>query len=270
MPTRKSSTRREGHDRDTRPVRPAARGRAARADPRRHRRRARPGQPRRARRGRDGHGQPGRRGHGRAARRVAACRTAYPRGMDLLRGPVKAGLAALFAVGLLLLFLNPPSLDGAEGLAVIIRGALLLMLGTAWASVALTGSDSMPEHEFERLVARSEELAADPELRAVTVEFDLLVADALDALPIEFQRLLDDTPVVVSQLGAEHRAYGHYFGDTVARDNYPDRIVLYQDTLERDFGHDPDLLRAQVERTLRHEVAHHLGWNEPGVRDLGL
>ena len=90
------------------------------------------------------------------------------------------------------------------------------------------------------------------------------------SLPVEFQRLLHDTPVVVSQHGMENRAYGHYFGDTVARDNYPDRIVLYQDTLERDFGHDPELLRAQVERTLRHEVAHHLGWNEPGVRDLGL
>ena len=96
------------------------------------------------------------------------------------------------------------------------------------------------------------------------------MADAIDQLPVEFQRLLDDTPVVISQHGMENRAYGHYFGDTAARDNYPDRIVLYQDTLERDFGHDPDLLRAQVERTLRHEVAHHLGWNEPGVRDLGL
>ena len=190
--------------------------------------------------------------------------------MDILRGPVKAGLAALFAVGLLLLFLNPPSLDGAEGLAVILGGALLLILGTAWASVALTGSDAMPEQEFERLVHRSEELAADPDLRGATDSFDLLVADAIDALPRDFQELLDETPVVVSQLGAEHRAYGHYFGDTVARDNYPDRIVLYQDTLERDFGHDADLLRAQVERTLRHELAHHLGWNEPGVRDLGL
>jgi hypothetical protein len=25
-----------------------------------------------------------------------------------------------------------------------------------------------------------------------------------------------------------------------------------------------------VERTLRHELAHHLGWHEGGVRDLGL
>jgi predicted Zn-dependent protease with MMP-like domain len=190
--------------------------------------------------------------------------------VDILRGPVKAGLAALFVVGLVLLFFNPPSLSGAEGMAFLAGGAILLMFGTAWASVALTGRDAMPEHEFERLVRRSEELAADPDLRSTTNEFDLLVADAIDALPRDFQRLLDDTPVVVSQLGAEHRAYGHYFGDTVARDDYPDRIVLYQDTLERDFGWDRDVLRAQVERTLRHELAHHLGWNEPGVRDLGL
>jgi predicted Zn-dependent protease with MMP-like domain len=173
-------------------------------------------------------------------------------------------------VGLLLLFINPPSLNGAEGLLMLVGGALVLVFGVAWASVALTGSEGMPEHEFERLVRRSEEIAANPDLLAETEEFDLLVADAIDRLPDDFQRLLDSTPVVVSQLGAEHRAYGHYFGDTVARDDYPDRIVLYQDTLERDFGHEPDLLRAQVERTLRHELAHHLGWHERGVRDLGL
>jgi predicted Zn-dependent protease with MMP-like domain len=183
---------------------------------------------------------------------------------------VKAALAAAFFVGLLLLLLNPPSLSGAEGMAVIVGGALLLLLGTAWMTVALTGRDGMSEPEFERLVRRSEELGRDPDLRAETTEFDLLVAEAIDRLPEDFQRLLDTTPVVVSHLGAEHRAYGHYFGDTVARDDYPDRIVLYQDTLERDFGHDSELLRDQVERTLRHELAHHLGWRERGVRELGL
>jgi predicted Zn-dependent protease with MMP-like domain len=190
--------------------------------------------------------------------------------LDAIRGPAKAGIAALFVVGLLLLFINPPSLSGAEGMAVIVGCALALALLTAWAFVAMSGSDSMPEHEFERLVRRSEELAREPDLALGLSEFDLLVSDAIDDLPREFQELLDTTPVVVSHLGAENRAYGHYFGDTVARDNYPDRIVLYQDTLERDFGHDPELLRAQVERTLRHELAHHLGWHERGVRDLGL
>jgi predicted Zn-dependent protease with MMP-like domain len=189
---------------------------------------------------------------------------------DAFRGPIKAALAAAFLVGLLILFLNPPSLSGAVGMAVIIGSALLLVLVTAWGTVALTGHDGMSEPEFERLVRRSEELGREPGLRAAATEFDLLVAEAIDRLPEDFQRVLDTTPVVVSQHGAENRAYGHYFGDTVARDNYPDRIVLYQDTLERDFGHDPELLRAQVERTLRHELAHHLGWHEHGVRGLGL
>ena len=189
---------------------------------------------------------------------------------DALRGPVKAAVIALFAVGMLLFLLNPPSLSGAEGLMVLIAGGVALMLLTAWATVALTGDEGMSDHEFERLVRRSEELARQPSLRSETEEFDLLVAEAIDALPEDFQRLLDRTPVVVSSRGAEHRAYGHYFGDTVARDDYPDRIVVYQDTLERDFGHDPDVLRAQVERTLRHELAHHLGWGERGVRELGL
>ena len=46
--------------------------------------------------------------------------------------------------------------------------------------------------------------------------------------------------------------------------------MIFQDTLERDFGSDPELLARQVERTLQREVAHHLGYNEPGVAALGL
>jgi predicted Zn-dependent protease with MMP-like domain len=101
-------------------------------------------------------------------------------------------------------------------------------------------------------------------------EFESFVADAIDALPEEFQKVLESVPVVVSDYGAEARAYGQYFGDGVVRNRYEDRIVIYRDTLERDFGHDRGLLARQVERTLRHELAHHLGWNERGVGGLGL
>jgi predicted Zn-dependent protease with MMP-like domain len=132
------------------------------------------------------------------------------------------------------------------------------------------GDDGTTEREFERIIRRSERLAREPDHGREATQFELLVADAIDKLPQEFRDELERTPVVVSQRGHEHRAYGHYYGDTVARDNYPDRIVVYQDTLERDFGHDPELLASQVERTLRHEVAHHLGWGERGVRELGL
>ena len=97
-------------------------------------------------------------------------------------------------------------------------------------------------------------------------EFEEVVIEAIDELPAEFQEVLADVPIVISDLGHEFRAYGHYIGDTVARDDFRDHIVIYQDTLERDFGWNRDLLRAQIVRTVRHEVAHHLGWDEQGVR----
>jgi predicted Zn-dependent protease with MMP-like domain len=100
--------------------------------------------------------------------------------------------------------------------------------------------------------------------------FEALVADAIDALPEEFQRVLETVAVVVSDLGFERHAYGEYFGDGIASERWEDRIVIYRDTLERDFGHDRELLARQVERTLRHELAHHLGWDEHGVGGLGL
>ncbi len=121
-------------------------------------------------------------------------------------------------------------------------GALAIVLVTAWLTTAMIGKE-MPEPEFRRLVDRSEALATLPPPDYPPSEFDLLVMEAIDNLPPEFSRLLEDTPVVISNLGEEHRAYGMYMGGTVARDIYPDRIVIYQDTLERDFGRDPALLR---------------------------
>ncbi len=185
---------------------------------------------------------------------------------DILRAAATAG----FVVGLLVLMLNPPSLSGAEELLGIVAVAVALVLLSAWMTVRLLGRDAISEDEFDRLVERSERLAAASNVSPPPSEFEQLVADAIDRLPEEFQRLLEETPVVVSRRGRIEGAYGHYHGDTVASERYEDRIVLYQDTLERDFGHDPELLAAQIEQTLRHELAHHLGWAERGVRDLGL
>jgi predicted Zn-dependent protease with MMP-like domain len=183
--------------------------------------------------------------------------------------PLRAAALIAFLTGLIWLLINPPSLGGLDSLLTLLGGALVIVLVTAWVTVALIGEE-VPEPEFRRLVDRSEALAALPPPDSPPSEFDELVMQALDDLPERFREVLERTPVVVSNRGHEHRAYGLYMGDTIARDNYPHRIVIYQDTLERDFGHDPALLRAQVERTVRHEVAHHLGWDEPGVRGLGL
>ncbi len=128
----------------------------------------------------------------------------------------------------------------------------------------------MAERAWEELVQRTEVLAKAPPPTAGHDEFEQLVAEAVDRLPEEFQRVLDEVPIVISDRGAEHHAYGWYEGDGVSRGWYSDRIVIFRDTLERDFGHDRELLARQVEQTVRHEVAHHLGWDERGVRGLGL
>lgn len=185
-------------------------------------------------------------------------------------GPsLRAAAVIAFVTGLVVLLINPPSFGGLDDLVRLLAGAAAIVLVAGWATVALIGREA-PEPEFQRLVDRSETLARVPQPDPPTTDFDELVVDALDDLPPHLSELLESTPVIVSSRGEEHRAYGHYLGGTIARDTYANRIVIYQDTLERDFGHDPELLRAQVERTVRHELAHHIGWDEPGVRGLGL
>jgi predicted Zn-dependent protease with MMP-like domain len=169
----------------------------------------------------------------------------------------------------------------------IIACALAATVVAAGVIATLTGrlanyTSPEDEEEFEQLVLRSERLArenlaAEPdEIEFLELDprnpedFEELVRQALDDLPDLLIKALDHVAVVISDKGRRARAYGMYQGDTVARDNYPDRIVIFRDTLLRDFGHDPDELRAQVTRTVRHELAHHLGADELGVRELGL
>ncbi len=188
------------------------------------------------------------------------------------RSVLRAAAVAASATGLAVLLLNPPELSGAGDLIVIAAVALAIVLVTAWGTVVAMGDSAAGQAQFERIVQRTEALAASrgTATPASHSDFEQIIAEAIDELPEEFRTLLEKVPVVVSDDGAEVHAYGRYYGDTVARDRYEDRIVIYRDTLERDFGWDPDLLRAQVVQTLRHELAHHLGWNEDGVRNLGL
>jgi predicted Zn-dependent protease with MMP-like domain len=188
---------------------------------------------------------------------------------ETLGPPLRAAALIAFVTGLVMLLLNPPSFAGVGELLALLAGILAVVLATAWATVMLIG-DEMPEPEFRRIADRSEALAKLPPAEQPPSRFDELVIAAIDDLPEEFHDVVEGIPILVSHHGHEHHAYGHYIGDTVARDDYRDHIVIYQDTLERDFGHDPELLRTQVERTVRHEIAHHLGWDERGVRDLGL
>lgn len=105
---------------------------------------------------------------------------------------------------------------------------------------------------------------------ATSPSVEELVADELDLLPDWLLDALQRVPILVCDGGEREHAYGLYQGDGAVRDDCADRIVIFRDTLLRDFGADQARLRAEVRDTLRHEIAHHLGWDEGGVPALGF
>jgi predicted Zn-dependent protease with MMP-like domain len=203
-------------------------------------------------------------------------RTAWAAGVAL-----SAGLTAI----VLLQGFSPVGwIKAVETLAVLALGIAVIFGAVAAVGVRMAGwEEPESEEEFDRVVVRAERLAA----QGLAVEpdedefmeldpfrdddFAELVGEALDDLPDLLRRVLDhNVAVVISDQGRKHRAYGLYQGDGANRDTVSDRIVIFRDTLRRDFGHDPELLREQVLRTVRHELAHHVGFDELGVQGLGL
>jgi predicted Zn-dependent protease with MMP-like domain len=172
----------------------------------------------------------------------------------------------------------------AEVGAIVVVGAAALLGAMAIVGVRMAGwKEPESEAEFDRVVMRAERLARDGTAVEPTEDefleldpyddrdFEELVRDAMDDLPDLLRAALDrNVAVVISDAGRRHGAYGLYNGDGASHDNFPDKIIIFRDTLRRDFGHDPDLLRHQVMITVRHELAHHIGFDELGVRDLGL
>jgi predicted Zn-dependent protease with MMP-like domain len=209
-----------------------------------------------------------------------------PTARRVLLSALAAVTVGLGAVSLMAGFSESPPVRLLQGIAVFGAGAVIVGGAVVLVMIRLADwRDPESETDFEALVQRTERLAAEGSWGAEEDEdeddedlfdpyneedFRALVRAAIDDLPLEFHHALEHVAVVVSDSGRRQRAYGLYQGDTIAQDYFHDRIVIFRDTLLRDFGHDPDLLKAQVTRTLRHELAHHLGWDEKGVRGLGL
>jgi predicted Zn-dependent protease with MMP-like domain len=202
----------------------------------------------------------------------------------------RVGVAALIALSLGLVtivvgqgFSSIGAVRALEDIALGVIVAAVLMGAAAFVAVRLAGwRDPESESEFEEIVRHSEALArdglaVDPQENEFMEldpldddDFEELVRDALDDLPDLLRNALSHVAVVVSDGGRRERAYGLYQGDGATREDTHDRIVIFRDTLRRDFGHDSELLRDQVTRTVRHELAHHVGFDELGVSRLDL
>jgi predicted Zn-dependent protease with MMP-like domain len=142
--------------------------------------------------------------------------------------------------------------------------------------------DRLANEEEQTLKANpGPDLQADAPIHS-EADFEAAVRAALDALPAEVEDQMRGVAITVSDDGAAHYAYGMFVPGAQSRsqvaqwfpwgeyNDSPDLIVIYRDTLTRDFGKDQTLLRAKLVETVRHEVCHALGLDEAGVRKLGL
>jgi predicted Zn-dependent protease with MMP-like domain len=116
--------------------------------------------------------------------------------------------------------------------------------------------------------------------------FNQLVADVIDALPPTLAEMLDNVEVIVLPRAAPEQRqavslrpwqtlYGLYQGVPLTKRTHgygfvaPDTIFIFREPLLRDFPQ-PDALRAQVRRTVLHELAHHFGISDARLRELGV
>jgi predicted Zn-dependent protease with MMP-like domain len=105
--------------------------------------------------------------------------------------------------------------------------------------------------------------------------FEELVGEALDELPAELLRAMDNVVVLVEPRHPEDpELLGLYEGVALTdrTSDYggvlPDRITLYRDALV-DVCADEDELRDEVAITVVHEIAHHFGIDDATLHRLG-
>jgi predicted Zn-dependent protease with MMP-like domain len=111
---------------------------------------------------------------------------------------------------------------------------------------------------------------------AVTVtreRFEEFVADALDSLPPELARYIDNVVVMVEDEPEGRPLLGLYQGIPLTnRWGYsgaaPDRITIYQLPICAMCDTEEEVVE-QVRRTVVHEVGHHFGIDDPRLRELG-
>jgi predicted Zn-dependent protease with MMP-like domain len=115
-------------------------------------------------------------------------------------------------------------------------------------------------------------------------KFEALVARAIDSLPAEFQRKLENVDIIVEnwptrrqlrQVKHSHpiQLLGLYQGVPQTRRGrgyglvLPDKISIFQKPIEAQcrFG---DEIEAKIEEVVRHEIAHHFGLDEKTLRKI--
>jgi predicted Zn-dependent protease with MMP-like domain len=116
--------------------------------------------------------------------------------------------------------------------------------------------------------------AARPVVQVDPDRFEELVADALDGIPPELGRLMQNVAVVVVARPHVRGLLGLYEGVPLTRrgNDYsgvmPDKITIFRDTICA-ICRDEAQVVEQVRITVVHEVAHHFGIDDHRLTELG-
>jgi predicted Zn-dependent protease with MMP-like domain len=97
-------------------------------------------------------------------------------------------------------------------------------------------------------------------------DFEEQVRRALDALPPDLARGLENVAVVVEE---ENSGEPDLLGLFEEAPYMPAKVTIYRRPLEVDFGHDPALLEHEIRVTVLHELAHYFGIDELRLAELG-
>lgn len=105
--------------------------------------------------------------------------------------------------------------------------------------------------------------------------FEELVGDALDAIPPELGRLMDNVAVLVREGSPGSTLLGRYDGIPLTERGagyegmvVPDRITIFRRPILA-ACRDEDEVVEQVRITVVHEVAHHFGIDDDRLHELG-
>ncbi|MEO0102134.1 MAG: metallopeptidase family protein [candidate division WOR-3 bacterium] len=116
-------------------------------------------------------------------------------------------------------------------------------------------------------------------------QFEELVLEALKSLPPFFQKKMENVEIVIEEFappyiqkrlgihpyalfglyqGVPLKKRGSFYGNVL-----PDKITIFQRPIELAAGNE-EAIKELVKKVVMHEIAHHFGFDEKELRDLGL
>lgn len=106
-------------------------------------------------------------------------------------------------------------------------------------------------------------------------QFEVLVSEALDTIPVGLAELMDNVAVFVEeQKPGRPGLLGLYYGIPLTKRGtgysgfLPDHITIYRKPILRQCSTEEEVVR-QVGITVIHEVAHHFGISDERLHELG-